>query len=693
MSRQSLLVAGLISQLTTIIVTTSSVSAQAAFETNKVVSCLEDPASHSLTIVTARRMPLPAPLVSYLPGDEGETIMVVDFQGLTWNLPTRILRSEQFEPRFRGIQEVRVGRFQESPPICRISIVARDPRAFKAVAFKATSGALTVKWSGTQPRHQAETAASNSGGRLGRTEALPRYTSPTASDYIGSQQNSQNDNQNWSSADLAGKVPVSTNSQKPGTTSNAPGPSPASWRSNKNLAKDFQIPLAPPIKKQTSPDSSAISQSLITQSAATQTATTKTTTSQSARTHSATTQITTAQTAITQTATDHTAATENTIDQNASKPNDDETLPAADPKFNELPPVTVNAEPESLGDGQAMEAVRLTVKAAHPLAYSTFRLHNPERYVIDFSNCPELANAMLPDVSGSAFVRSVRVGQPEDEEKTRLVLDLIDEQVTIKERMGGDSDWFSVRLSRQAKEPAIETANLHMPPGTVIVLDAGHGGSDPGAQRGDVQEKEITMGIVAKLKRMLEERGARVVLTRGDDSFVSLEDRVRITNGLNPTLFLSVHINAMESANDIHGIETYYQTEQSKSLADAIHERLIAGLEAPDRAIRKARFYVIKNTPVPAVLAEVGFISNKEERDKLISSDYQAKVGEALEQGVMLYLDRRLALTAPARISKPNDTPVPPKNSISSVGTNKGTSKSKNARIAHNQHDSEDETR
>ena len=289
-------------------------------------------------------------------------------------------------------------------------------------------------------------------------------------------------------------------------------------------------------------------------------------------------------------------------------------------------------------------------------------------------------------------MRSVRVGQPDDDEKTRLVLDLIDDQVTIKERMGGDTDWFSVRLSRPIKEASVDTTKLYIPPGTVVVLDAGHGGTDPGAQRGDVQEKEITMGIVSKLKRLLEERGAKVILTRADDTFVSLEDRVRITNSLNPTLFLSVHINAMESANDIHGIETYYQTEQSKSLADAVHERLVAGLDAPDRAIRKARFYVIKNTPVPAVLAEVGFISNKEERDKLISSDYQAKVGEALEQGVMLYLDKRLALQGPGKISKPNDQ-IPPKNSVSSVGTIKATSKSKNARIAHNQHYSEDETR
>src|ERR1700733_3874113 len=121
-----------------------------------------------------------------------------------------------------------------------------------------------------------------------------------------------------------------------------------------------------------------------------------------------------------------------------------------------------------MGEKQKPEGARLTVKTAHPLACSTFRLHDPERYVIDFSNCPELANAILPDLSGSSFVRSVRVGQPDDDEKTRLVLDLIDDQVTIKERMGGDTDWFSVRLSRPIKEASVDTTKLYIPPGTVV---------------------------------------------------------------------------------------------------------------------------------------------------------------------------------------------------------------------------------
>ncbi len=200
-----------------------------------------------------------------------------------------------------------------------------------------------------------------------------------------------------------------------------------------------------------------------------------------------------------------------------------------------------------------------------------------------------------------------------------------------------------------------------------------------------VQEKAITMDTIEKLKRVLESKGARVVLTRSDDTFVSLEDRVRITNNTAPTLFLSVHINAMESASDIHGIETYYLTEQSRLLADSVHECLISGLAVPDRSVRKARFYVIKNTPVPAILAEVGFISNQDERDKLISSDYQMKIAEALEHGVILYLDRKLALKKSNTYTKTTENLPSNNGTTATAGTNQLGSRSNSSNSPSNQ--------
>jgi N-acetylmuramoyl-L-alanine amidase len=99
-----------------------------------------------------------------------------------------------------------------------------------------------------------------------------------------------------------------------------------------------------------------------------------------------------------------------------------------------------------------------------------------------------------------------------------------------------------------------------------------------------------------------------------------------------------VHINSLESTSNIYGIETYFQTELSRPLAERVHASLVSGLSEPDRNIRRARFYVINHTPVPAILAEVGYITNKAERDRLATPEYQQKVASALARGVMLYL-------------------------------------------------------
>jgi N-acetylmuramoyl-L-alanine amidase len=176
--------------------------------------------------------------------------------------------------------------------------------------------------------------------------------------------------------------------------------------------------------------------------------------------------------------------------------------------------------------------------------------------------------------------------------------------------------------------------------GVNIVLDAGHGGSDPGAQREMIQEKILTLDIVEKLYKELLASGARVTLTRSDDTFVSVQDRVRLSLDAHPDIFLSVHINSLEYNTAIHGIETYYRTGQSLPLAECVHDALVTKLSVPDRGVRNARFYVINHTPIPSVLAEVGFISNPEERSNLAAADYQDKIAGALKDGLVAYLAR-----------------------------------------------------
>ena len=283
--------------------------------------------------------------------------------------------------------------------------------------------------------------------------------------------------------------------------------------------------------------------------------------------------------------------------------------------------------------------IALRFRFKEPVQYTCFKLDDPPRYVIDLAipASDTQRNALTADKND--FLRGIRFGTPDEEAKTtRIVLDLEKVEVAVKDEIDSTHSMLTITLQTGT---GAETTVTNVPgsvKGKLVVIDPGHGGSDPGAQRGDNNEKDMTLAIAVKLKQVLQEQGIRTVMTRTDDTFVSLEDRVRITNATAPDAFVSVHINSLETDRDIQGIETYYQTEQSKILANKIHENLVGKLVVPDRNVRKARFYVINHTPHPAVLAEVGFISNKTERDKLISSDYQLKVADSIGQGVILFL-------------------------------------------------------
>ncbi len=216
----------------------------------------------------------------------------------------------------------------------------------------------------------------------------------------------------------------------------------------------------------------------------------------------------------------------------------------------------------------------------------------------------------------------------------------------------------------------------------VIVLDPGHGGKDPGAVgRGKLQEKVVNLNVCLHLKRMLEdELGVTVVMTRDDDRFVALRDRTKLANERKADLFLSVHTNAAKS-RAATGIETYYlstaqtsdaravealengvvemyeggeaeiakydalnfilsdlcQTEyleNSNNMALLIQQSLVTGTEALDRGVKQANFYVLRGAFMPAVLIEVGFISNEREEQLLGNSEYQERLARTIFEGV-----------------------------------------------------------
>ena len=190
----------------------------------------------------------------------------------------------------------------------------------------------------------------------------------------------------------------------------------------------------------------------------------------------------------------------------------------------------------------------------------------------------------------------------------------------------------------------------------VVYLDAGHGGYDPGASYFGISEKSLTLAIQSRVKAKLESEGYQVVTTRTSDTYVDLTDRSRAANASESDIFVSIHINASGSSA-AQGIETYYyqpyaeypsrinatyhanptRLSMSDTLANAIQSSLINATGAQNQGVKRQTFAVLRETTAPAVLLELGFLSNPQEAARLNTSAYQETLANAIVAGIKRY--------------------------------------------------------
>ena len=279
---------------------------------------------------------------------------------------------------------------------------------------------------------------------------------------------------------------------------------------------------------------------------------------------------------------------------------------------------------------------RFTLSFSDPIVYSIKR-HSSSvdliLYNVNVDNVPALAKKFQAGHIEGVVVKKisaigVKVTIPLNQKST----------LDCMENLNATKLVFTVKSPQQQTVVVAQTKNdFH---GRVIVLDPGHGGYDPGAMRNNVMEKNITMSIAKLIERNLKAQGATVIMTRTDDKFVSLEDRVVISNNKKPDIFVSVHINSSENAS-AHGIETHYFKDDSLELAKSIHKSMATEIEETDRGILKSRFYVIRHTNQPSVLLELGFISNDDERNLLLLPQQQEKFAKAIADGINNYFENK----------------------------------------------------
>ena len=172
----------------------------------------------------------------------------------------------------------------------------------------------------------------------------------------------------------------------------------------------------------------------------------------------------------------------------------------------------------------------------------------------------------------------------------------------------------------------------------LVVIDPGHGGKDPGAIGiGGLREVDVVLPIGLQVARILEQQGVQVVLTRNSDYFVELAGRTAMANRANADVFVSIHANAVDNRPDVSGLETYYLSS-GLTLARFIHNSILQSLNINDRGVRRARFYVLRNSNMPSVLVETGFVTGYDDSAKLATPAYQSQMAEAIARGILQYL-------------------------------------------------------
>ncbi len=210
-----------------------------------------------------------------------------------------------------------------------------------------------------------------------------------------------------------------------------------------------------------------------------------------------------------------------------------------------------------------------------------------------------------------------------------------------------DGNWAKVRVNSKTgfvSKTYLKLINQTGNPlnNRIIILDPGHGAHDPGAAKNQVTEKAITLKVGNLVEAKLKKAGAKVIMTRSNDTFLSLEQRTDFAKKNFAETFVSIHVNSATSTS-AKGSETYFDSSlnansaESKSLATYIQNNLVKRANMVNRGVKDNRFYVIRNTNVAAVLVELAFISNADDYKKLTSDTYLAIYAESIYQGLLQY--------------------------------------------------------
>ncbi len=312
---------------------------------------------------------------------------------------------------------------------------------------------------------------------------------------------------------------------------------------------------------------------------------------------------------------------------------------------------------EAKNAGENLNVVNVVF--TNPVAVTTFEENS--KFYVDLQNVDDFNQKAIDELHKNPGYTGI-CAQKIASEKTRLIFYLKD-STAINAQISPDAKELRVYFKKRVKNPPQvvapskpqeskeqEQEKEKQRPSTIkqmysVVIDPGHGGSDVGATRSNIYEKDITLVVSKLLDEYLKKQGVYTYLTRDKDKTVELSERSDFSNSVSPDVFISVHVNSSVK-EDIIGVETHWYHPQSLDFAKKVHAKLassrnLSKWETVDRGLFQSKFYVINHTNAPAILVEIGFISNPNERRELIKEKRQEEVAKAIADGIMEYLKGR----------------------------------------------------
>ncbi|MEK3823423.1 N-acetylmuramoyl-L-alanine amidase [Paenibacillus sp. FSL K6-1558] len=277
------------------------------------------------------------------------------------------------------------------------------------------------------------------------------------------------------------------------------------------------------------------------------------------------------------------------------------------------------------------------------------RLSNPDRIVVDLPNTTfgDIGSTLQQgtmgklDVSGISNVTEIRYALfKNDPAQVRVVIELNNlSDVQVNSQYVSGKLILDLALTPTIGVPISPVGNEGGK--KIVVIDPGHGGKDPGTIGiSNTQEKDFTLPLALKVQALLiQEPDIEVVMTRDTDVYPTRPERVQLANTLNADVFVSIHGNSVKASPQTTGTETYYyKRSSSKELADIVHRHLIEALGFKDRKVKNGNLEVLRNTTMPAVLLEIGFLSNLVEEQAMLSDSVQNKAAQAIVDGIKEFL-------------------------------------------------------